>query len=238
MNVQRSTLLVTGAAGGLGTALIQSALARGAGKIYAGSRDISALQIKDSRVIPIRLDVTSTEEIKAALLIASDIDILINNAGLNRQQSFLTGKQDQAAAEEMSVNYFGTLEMCRMFAPVLTKRRGAIVNILSILARVTLPAMGSLCASKAAALRLTETIRAELSQDNVHVMAVLPGVIDTLMSRDFPGPKASPFSIAEAIFDGLNSSTSTLYPDPMAQDIAQRLVEDRQAVSNEFAAFI
>lgn len=184
------------------------------------------------------LDVTQENQVQGLLKICGDIDILINNAGINRQQRFLSPQASDAAAEEMAVNYFGTMSMCRAFAPVLISRRGAIVNVLSILARVTIPLMGSLCASKAASLRMTEGIRAELAKDGVQVLAVLPGVINTAMSRDFPGPKATPAAIAAAIVNALNSDAITVYPDSMAEHVAARLDQERNAVVAEFAAYL
>ncbi|WP_277313232.1 SDR family NAD(P)-dependent oxidoreductase [Pseudomonas viridiflava] len=178
------------------------------------------------------------EQVQDVLKNCGDIDVLINNAGINRQQRFLNPQASDAAAEEMAVNYFGTLSMCRAFAPVLIGQRGAIVNVLSILARVTIPLMGSLCASKAASLRMTEGIRAELAQDGVQVLAVLPGVIDTSMSRDFPGPKATPAAIAAAIVNALNCDATTLYPDLMSEHVAARLDQERNEVVAEFAAYL
>ncbi|WP_444756673.1 SDR family NAD(P)-dependent oxidoreductase [Pseudomonas sp. A014] len=239
MDIKERTLLITGSSGGLGSALIEGALSRGVSKIYTGYRKTPpATEIRDSRIIPLRLDVTSIEDIAYASSLAQDIDILINNAGINLKQSFIKEGQPEAAKKEMLVNYFGVMDMCKAFYPTLVKNQGCIINILSILARITLPAMGSLCASKAAALRLTETLQAESANKNVHVMAVLPGVMDTAMSSDFPGTKAAPALVAEAIYDGLICSATTLYPDIMAQTIAKKLINQRESIIAEFSSFI
>jgi NAD(P)-dependent dehydrogenase (short-subunit alcohol dehydrogenase family) len=238
MQVTNKTVLLTGANGGLGLALITALLDAGASKVYAACRAPERLTLVDPRVVPLTLDATSPVQIASVRRLAKDVDILINNAGLNRQQRLLDASEPEAAHAEMAVNYFATLNLCRAYAGLLGERQGAIVNVLSILARVALPAMGSLCASKAAALRLTEGLRAELASAQVQVMAVLPGVIDTAMSRDFPGPKASPEDIAQAIISGLLEGTSTLYPDPMSQQVAQGLAADREATVAGFAAFL
>lgn len=238
MQLINKTVLLTGANGGLGQSLIQALLAEGVDKVYAACRKPSLLECNDARVIPVELDITDKASIALIRQQADDVDVLINNAGLNAQQRLLDAVDSDAARAEMAVNYFGTLDLCRAYAEVLRQRQGAVINVLSILARVALPAMGSLCASKAAGLRLTEGLRAELSGDGVHVMAVLPGVIDTAMSRDFPGPKAKPEAIAGAIVDALRNSVDTLYPDAMAQQVAAQLAADHDAATKSFSSFL
>ena len=144
-------------------------------------------------------------------------DVLINNAGVNRTRGLIAASDLDSAREEMETNYFGTLSMCRAFAPVLkTNGGGCIVNLLSILSRVALPLMGSLCASKAAALRLTEGVRAELSAQNTLVIAVMPGAVDTDMSKDFPPPKMPPEEVAQAALEAIKTGTEESYPGEKA----------------------
>src|SRR5690606_12309077 len=117
---------------------------------------------------------------------------------------------------EMETNYFGTLAMCRAFAPVLKRNGGGtIVNMLSVLANMNLPLMGSLCASKAAALSLTQALRAELKAQKTRVMSVQPGAVETDMTRDFEGPKMAPRAVAEALIHGLRSGAEDVYPGKM-----------------------
>lgn len=229
-------VLITGANGGLGLALIEAFLSAGARRVYAACRDPERLKFDHPQVEAVQLDVTDPQQVEQ---VASrvGVDILVNNAGLNRQQRLLGTDDPEAAAREMAVNYFATLAMMRAFAPTLVERAGAIVNVLSILARVALPAMGSLCASKAAALRLTEAARAELA-GQVQVVAVLPGVIDTAMSHGVAGAKASPREVAEAIVTGLASGAAEVYPDPMALDVAHKLATHRANVQADFARYL
>ncbi|UTL88914.1 SDR family NAD(P)-dependent oxidoreductase [Pseudomonas fluorescens] len=229
-------VLITGANGGLGLALIEAFLAAGARRVYAACRNPERLLFDHPQVEVVPLDVTQPQQV-AQVAGRVGIDILVNNAGVNRQQRLLGTDEPEAAAQEMAVNYFATLAMMRAFAPTLVERAGAMVNVLSILARVALPAMGSLCASKAAALRLTEAARAELA-GRVHVMAVLPGVIDTAMSQGVAGAKASPREVADAIVTGLASGAAEVYPDPMALQLAQRLATDRATVQADFARYL
>jgi NAD(P)-dependent dehydrogenase (short-subunit alcohol dehydrogenase family) len=187
------------------------------------------VNIDDPRVIPVTLDIADDESATHAARVAGDTTLLINNAGVNRKSAFFSPSAIEDARAEMDVNYFGTLRMARAFAPALIRQRGAMVNMLSILARVSLPAMGSLCASKAAELRLSESLRAELAPQGVRVFAALPGAIDTDMSRDFEGPKLDPFAVADAVPDALAESAHEIYIGAMAQELARGLSLERVA---------
>ncbi|SAL70420.1 short-chain dehydrogenase [Caballeronia arvi] len=221
--IDRNTVaFVSGANRGLGAQFVARLLARGAGKVYAASRT-GRVDIADERVIPVTLDITDDDSAAHAARLASDTTLLINNAGVNHQSAFLAPHAQDHARAEMDVNYFGTLRMARAFAPALIRTQGAMLNVLSILARVSLPAMGSLCASKAAALRLTEALCAEFAPHGVRVFAALPGAIDTDMSRDFAGPKLDAAATADATLDALAGDSHEIYIGAMAQQLAQGL---------------
>jgi NAD(P)-dependent dehydrogenase (short-subunit alcohol dehydrogenase family) len=219
---------VSGANRGLGAQFVARLLARGAGKVYAASRT-GRVDLADARVIPVQLDITDDESVAHAARLAADTTLLINNAGVNRHTAFLAPQAPEDARAEIEVNYFGPLRMARAFAPALMQTHGAMVNVLSILARVSLPAMGSLCASKAAGLRLTESLRAEFAPHGVRVFAAMPGAIDTDMSRDFAGPKLAPAEAADAVLDALTGSAGEIYIGEMATGLAQGLALDRPA---------
>lgn len=225
---RRTVAFVSGANRGLGAHFVARLLARGAGKVYAASR-AGTVAIADERVIPVELDVTDDASVTHAARLAADTTLLINNAGVNRHCGFLAPQAPDDARAEMEVNYFGTLRMARAFAPALMQTQGAMLNVLSILARVSLPGMGSLCASKAAGLRLAESLRAELAPHGVRVFAAMPGAIDTDMSRDFAGPKLSPAETADAMLDALAASAGEIYIGEMARGLSQALTMDRAA---------
>lgn len=197
-----SVALVTGAGGGIGAWIVTELLRRGAARVYAAGRRQPAAA--HPRVVPLVLDITDPAQVAAAARAAEDVTLLVNNAGVNRNQRFLATSEPQAARLEMETNYFGTLAMCRAFAPVLARQGGgAIANVLSNAAKVSIPAMGSLCASKAAALRLTECVRAELAGQGTLVVAFLPGAVDTAMTRGLDIPKARPEQAAAALLDAI-----------------------------------
>ncbi|MFM0117738.1 SDR family NAD(P)-dependent oxidoreductase [Paraburkholderia sp. RL18-101-BIB-B] len=235
MQVEGCVAFVSGANRGVGACFVKMLLEQGARKVYAGARDISVLDDGDLRVVPVALDITNAQQVAHAAALASDVNLLVNNAGINRLEAALVATDLNAARAEMEVNYFGTLNMIRAFAPSLRLSGGAIVNMSSILARVALPAMASLCASKAAALRMTEAVRAELAPHGVRVLSILPGAVDTDMSRDFPPPKIPVAEVVDAAFAALRDGNDEVYVGAMAQQIAAGLATDRLAVQLSLA---
>ncbi|WP_267940144.1 SDR family NAD(P)-dependent oxidoreductase [Paraburkholderia sp. HD33-4] len=235
MLFENCVAFVTGANRGVGKCFVHMLLESGAKKVYAGTRNLDALRYADQRIVPVELDITDASQVTRAAALASDTTLLINNAGLNCNEAALAAADMNAARTEMEVNYFGTLNMIRAFAPAMPAG-GAIVNLLSILARVTLPSMASLCASKAASLRMTEGVRAELAPQGIKVIAVLPGAIDTDMSRDFPPPKIPAAEVVKATLAALDDGTHEVYVGAMAQQIAAGLVRDRNATQSSLAS--
>src|SRR5262249_9680534 len=154
MDIKGSVALVTGSNRGIGRCFVEALLARGAAKVYASARRPERLaDLVDShkgRVVPLRLDITVPADIAAAASQCRDVNLLVNNAGINLQAGLIAAKDLGSARAEMETNYFGPLSMCRAFAPILAGNGGgAIINMLSILARGDPPMYGSLSASQA-----------------------------------------------------------------------------------------
>ena len=216
MTIANRAVLVTGANRGIGQALVEEALRRGAKRVYAGTR--RPFSHLDSRVTPLTLDVTNAEQTQGAVKSVESLDILINNAGL----ALFDDLSDRVALERhLAVNLFGTYGVTQAFLPLLTRSRGAIVNILSVAALAALPIIPAYSISKAAAFSLSQSLRALLAGQGVSVHAVLPGPVDTDMSRGFDVPKASPESVARAIFDGVEKGEEDIFPDPMSASMAE-----------------
>jgi NAD(P)-dependent dehydrogenase (short-subunit alcohol dehydrogenase family) len=234
MTIAGRAVLVTGANRGIGQALVEEALRRGAKRVYAGTRQ--PLTHSDSRVTPLTLDVTNAAQIEEAVERVESLAILINNAGV----ALFDDLSDRAALERhLAVNLFGTYEVTQAFLPFLTRSRGAIVNILSVAALATLPIVPAYSISKAAAFSLSQSLRALLAGRGVSVHAVLPGPVDTDMSRGFEVPKASPESVARAIFDGVEQGQEDIFPDPMSETIAESWRSGAvKALERQFAAFV
>jgi NAD(P)-dependent dehydrogenase (short-subunit alcohol dehydrogenase family) len=215
MTISGKTVLVTGANRGIGRALAAEALARNARQVYAGTR--RPLADPDARVTPLTLDVTSPEQVQAAVGRVGALDVLINNAGI-RLMDDLT---DPTAIERhLAVNLFGTCAMTQAFLPALSRSRGAIVNILSLNSLAPLPLTPAYSISKAAAFSLTQSLRALLAGQGVRVHAVLAGPVDTDMLRGVDIPKASRESVARAIFDAVDNGEEDIFPDSASAFIA------------------
>jgi NAD(P)-dependent dehydrogenase (short-subunit alcohol dehydrogenase family) len=215
MTIEAKTVLVTGANRGIGRALVEEALRRGAKRVYAGTRQ--PLAHPDSRVTPVTLDVTNAAQVQAAAHQIGSLDILINNAGI----ALYDDLSDRAALERhLAVNLFGTYGVTQAFLPALTRSRGAIVNNVSLMALAPLPLTPAYSVSKAAAFNLTQSLRALLAERGVRVHAVLTGPTDTDMNRGFDIPKASPEAVARAIFDGVENEEEDIFPDPMSAAMA------------------
>jgi NAD(P)-dependent dehydrogenase (short-subunit alcohol dehydrogenase family) len=228
------TVLVTGANRGIGKALVDEALRKGAKRVYAGTRQ--PLTHPDGRVTPLVLDVTSAAQIQAATERVESLDVLINNAGL----ALYDDLSDPAALEQsLAVNLFGTYGVTRAFLPLLTRSGGAVVNILSVVAFAPLPLIPAYSVSKAAAFNLTQSQRALLAGQGVRVHAVMTGPTDTDMNRGLDIPKASPESVARAIFQGVETGEEEIFPDPVSQSMAESWRSGAaKALERENAAFV
>lgn len=236
MNIAGRVALVTGANRGIGAAIVDALVAAGIGRVYAAARSPAAVAV--GRVVPIALDITDAELVARAAREHADVEILINNAGVLGGQRLLAAADPAAAELEMRTNFFGTLAMCRAFAPVLAGNGGgAIVNVLSILARVPFPEVGSYAASKAATFSLTQAIRGELAAHKTLVVAIMPAFVDTDMTRRLPMPKLSPAAVAESIVDALRRDVEDVYPGPAAA-LAAELQSDPKAVERRFATML
>ena len=233
--IKGSVVLITGATGAIAQALISALEARGAAKIYAAARDISGLTAS-ARLVPIKMDVTSDDDVVKAAALAADVTLLINNAGVNHNTAFMLAPDLAIAREEIEINYLAPLRLTRAFAPALIANRGAVLNVLTILARVNLPLMGSYCASKAAGLSLTQGLRGELLPKGVRVIAALPGAVDTRMTAGLPIPKMTPADAAAEILDGFEAGEEEIYVGEMARGLAQGLAHDPKAVERQLAS--
>ncbi len=195
MNITDKIVLITGANRGIGLALVHEALRRGAKRVYAGTR--SAQQNADKRVKPLTLDVTNASEIQRAAGEIDSLDVLINNAGVAIYDDL---SNSVVIEQHMAVNFFGMLNVTRAFLALLKRSKGAIINNLSLAALAPLPVIPAYSISKAAALSMTQSLRALLAGQGVTVHAAVLGPIDTDMNRGFNIPKASTESAAQGIF--------------------------------------
>ena len=232
--IENKTVLVTGGSRGIGKALVDEALRRGAKRVYVGTRQ--PLTHPDSRVVPLTLDVTDVTQIKAATTQVEDLDILINNAGI----ALYDDLSDRVAIEKsLEVNFYGPYDVTRAFLPQLARAKGAIVNNVSIMALAPFPMTPAYALSKAATFNLTQSLRALLAKQSISVYAVLTGPTDTDMTKGFEIPKATPESVAKAIFDGMANGEEEIFPDPMTAPLAEDWRDGAvKAMERENAVFV
>jgi NAD(P)-dependent dehydrogenase (short-subunit alcohol dehydrogenase family) len=234
IKITNKVVLITGANRGIGLALVEEALRRGAKRVYAATR--VPFSHPDQRVMPLILDITNTAQIQEAVEKVESLDILINNAGI----SLYDDLSDRTKIErQLAVNLFGPYDMIQAFLPLLLRSHGAIVNNLSLAALAPLPPIASYSISKAAAFSLTQSLRAYLAARGVRVHAVLTGPVDTDMNRGFDIPKASTASAAQGIFDGVENMEEDIFPDPMSKSLADSWINGAmKALEKQNATFV
>ena len=233
MNITNKTVLITGANRGIGKALVEEALRRGAKQVYAGMR--SPVQHSDKRVTPLMLDVTNASQIQQAVRVVDTLDVLINNAGVAVYDDL---SNLDVLERTFAVNFLGLLKVTNAFLPLLKRSKGAILNNLSLAGLAPLPIIPSYSSSKAAALNLTLSLRALLAGQGVTVHAAVIGPVDTDMNRGFAIPKAAPDMAAAGIFDGLEEGEEEIFPDPASRCIAEGWRAGvSKALERQFAAF-
>jgi NAD(P)-dependent dehydrogenase (short-subunit alcohol dehydrogenase family) len=216
VTIADKAVLVTGGNRGIGRALVEEALSRGALRVYAGTRQ--PWTHPDERVTPLILDVTDDAQVRRAAAEVGSLDVLVNNAGL----ALYDDLTDRSAIERsLAVNLFGPYDVIQAFLPLLTRSRGVIVNNLSMNSLAPFPMIPAYSISKSAAFSLTQSLRALLAGRGVRVHAVLTGPTDTDMTRGFDIPKTSAESVARAIFDGVEQEEEEIFPDPMSESVAE-----------------
>jgi len=229
MKIGGSVALVTGANRGLGQVYARQLVSRGAAKVYGAARDPAA--VTDPGVTPIALDITDPGRVAQIAAQCTDVTLLVNNAGVLKYSTFIGAPSMDAARLEMETNYFGTLSMCRAFAPVLAANGGgAIVNMLSITSFYTNPFNASYGASKAAGWSMTNGVRLELHHQGTLVVAVHAGFIDTDMAALTDAPKISPESVARQVFDAVEAGQIEVLADERTRTVKASLSRDQELI--------
>jgi NAD(P)-dependent dehydrogenase (short-subunit alcohol dehydrogenase family) len=236
MDIAGKKALVTGANRGLGRAFAEALLEAGASTVYAGARNSS--MVSNPRLTAVRLDVTSSRDVAAAAKACGDVDILINNAGVMLARSVLAENSEDALRREMEVNVFGALAMAKAFAPVLEHNGGGvIVNMLSVVSWYVYPFNATYCASKYAALAVTDGLRIQLKAQGTHVIGVYAGFIDTEMAAALSsGPKTSPQQVAEKTVQGIRAGLDHVLADERAESLWQAVRQDPAKLHAEMQA--
>ena len=227
-------VLVTGANGGIGTHFVREALARGAAKVYATAR--SPREWDDERVVPLALDVTDAESIRAAAEAAPDVTILINNAGVSVSSPGILTHSDEEIRRNVETNFLGPLFLTRAFAPVLAAKGGstAIIDIHSALSWYAVAGIYS--ATKAALWSATNSLRLELQPAGVQVVGVHVGYVDTAMAAHATDPKLDPAELVSTVLDATEAGEFEVLADDTSVRAKAGLSAPLEAVYPQLAA--
>lgn len=218
MQLSQSVVFVTGANRGIGLALAREALARGARRVYAASRDPARVQL--AGVVPVQLDVTDPEQVARAVRECPDVQVLVNNAGVAEIGGFLQQGALEATRRQLEVNFFGMLRMAQAFAPVLAANGGgAMLNVLSIASWINRPLLGTYGATKSAAWALTNGLRQELAAQGTQMTALHMGFVDTDLTRGIEQPKSTPEAIAREALAGLEAGADEVLADEATRQV-------------------
>lgn len=245
LQVERRVALVTGANRGIGRAIVEALLARGARKVYATARRPEELAelvaASEGRVVALRLDITNATQVEHTAAEADDVDLLVNNAGVVSHAfgGFEDAAWLDAGRHEFETNVLGTLKVSQAFAPVLARHAGGtIANISSVAGLVGFPPLITYSSSKAALHSITQSTRQLLRGQGTFVAGVYPGPVDTDMAAQFTVPKVSAASVAHAILDGLEQGLEEIYPDPFAVDYGDTYAVNPKGLESRIAAMI
>jgi NAD(P)-dependent dehydrogenase (short-subunit alcohol dehydrogenase family) len=229
VQINGAVAFVTGANRGLGRHFAEQLVARGAAKVYAAARRPETVTQPD--VVPVRIDITDPASVAAAAELASDVTLLINNAGIASFNSLLEAPIEDVRAQ-MESHFFGTLSVTRAFAPhLIANAPAAVLNVLSVLSWVHPPSAGTYSAAKAALWAQTDTVRDELAPRGVAVTALHVGFMDTDMVAAVEGPKSDPAKVAADALDGVESGLVEVLGDELTRKVKAGLSADRGAVA-------
>lgn len=225
--LKNKVVLVTGANRGIGKSLVKASLEKGAGRIYATCRDLNKIpDFNDNRVIALELDITNKHQVQDVAKKTLDTQVLINNAGVLNAGTILDGEINYIE-KDMDINYYGTLNMMRSFAPILENNSPSrLVNFTSIVAYSPLPSIAGYSASKAALLSATYSARIELAKKGITVHAVNPGAIDTDMNKGSDWDMPSPDSVAKVILDKIENEELDIIPEDIGLGMFNAWKED------------
>lgn len=232
MDISKQTAFVSGANRGLGRQLVLELLSRGT-TVYAGARNPENMDLPGA--IPVKLDITDPHSVEAASQIASNVTLLINNAGVSTGTSLISGDMENIHTE-MNTHFFGTLAMVRSFAPIISMNGGGtILNVLSVLSWYSSEGEGAYSVAKSAEWALTNAIRLELADQRIQVAALHLGYMDTDLAASVIAPKLNPADVAKITINGIEMDQSEILADEVSKTVQQGLAGGVLALYPQFS---
>ena len=227
MKIENAVVLVTGANRGIGLAFVRELLARGARKVYAAARDPASITPQPG-VQALRLDVNNPADVAAAAALASDVTLVVNNAGIAQPGGFLATDSEEVMHRMFETNVFGVLRVSKAFAPILQANGGgALLNVLSVASWINGGELAAYSASKSAAWSLTNALRQELAAQKTQVLGLHMAYVDTDLTSGFDVPKTSPEQIVQRALDGLEAGAEEVLADELTQRLKQAMTAQR-----------
>lgn len=231
MKIQNAVVFVTGANRGLGLAFAREAVKQGAAKVYAGMRNIDGFN--EPGIIAVKLDVTDEVSVKNAAVQHPDVTLVINNAGIAATANDpLAPEVEEQSRTIFETNYYGVMRVTQAFAPVLVQNgEGAIINVLSNASWVPVPYLTAYAISKAAVWSYTNHVRLHLQPQNIQVMGLHVGFIDTDLAKNVTTPKSAPEDVVRQTYAALEAGKSEILADEGTHKL-------KQSLSAELPAYI
>ena len=225
MKIENAVVLVTGANRGIGLAFARALVARGA-RVYAGARDPES--VSQPGVQPLRLDVTRPQDVAAAAALATDVTLVINNAGIAQPGGFLASDSEDVARRIFETNFFAMLRVCKAFAPILRANGGGgLLNVLSVASWMNGGELAAYSASKSAAWSLTNALRNELAAQKTQVVGLHMAYVDTDLTQGLDVPKSNPEAIVKRALDGLESGLDEVLADELTVQVKRGMTAPR-----------
>jgi NAD(P)-dependent dehydrogenase (short-subunit alcohol dehydrogenase family) len=242
ISIEGAVVFVSGGNQGIGRAIVEEFLAQGAKKVYVGAREINSVDelvsLYGEKIVPVLLEFTDDATITEASQIATDVDILINNAGVLAYGNFLGGNLVESLTKNLEVNVWGTVKLTQAFLPKLQQKENAcIATISSIAGLANSPELMTYSMSKAAIHSMIQGLRGELKDLNVLVTGVYPGPIATDMTKGFPMEMATPEHVAKNVVQGIRDGLEEIYPDPVSEHIGELYATSPKAVEEKLLTF-
>ena len=244
ISIEQSVALVSGANRGIGKAITEELLNKGIKKVYAGARNtesLKSLQEKyGDRLVPVQLDVTNQENIDAAAAKATDVNILINNAGVLVPGSYSANSMVESLDQNFAVNVWGVARLTQAFLPVIQQQNAgsAIATVSSIVGLGNMPMANGYSASKAAVHSMIQGLRGELQENDILVAGIYPGPIATDMTKDYEGlEKDTPEVLAKNVVVALEEGEEDIFPDAMAAQVKQAYFASPKEVEKMFSSW-